>query len=516
MSDLHIRPEKGIQSTWARLLIIAGAIGIFIIIYFLPEPSPIHTESGDVVLSHTGKACIGILVVAVVLWLTEAMPFAMTSLLLLIIMPFFKITDGLRVLKARQVISVEGFREGFYELIALSFGNRILFFFLGVFLLSAGFSLSGLGKRLVLWILRASGGHPGRVILGVLAGGTLISMWITDMAAAAMMAALGLEILRRYKIQPLSSNFGRAVMIACCWGALFGGIATPAGCGPNPIAIAFLKDMAGYTLTVSGWMILGLPGSLVLVPLGWVVLRLVFPYEIKTLRTEGMEFKTELKEMGGPGRKEWWTILIFIVVIALWMGSSWIKEFTGGKVDLPMEWVALFGGLMLMFPGIEVMSMEEAEKAIPWNAILLVMASMGLGLMMYETGAARWMAWVLMGGLGDVDPVLRIGAVVTALLIIKVFLASNTVTGIIIIPLLISLAQDLNINPWMLVAPAAFTASLGLVLITQTPTNVIPYSAGFFTVRDFLKSGLVMSIVIIIVITAVIAVIGPLTGMYEF
>jgi sodium-dependent dicarboxylate transporter 2/3/5 len=516
MSDLHIQPYKRFQSTRTRLLIIAGAVALFLLVYFLPEPRPVHTSSGDVLLTHTGKACIGILLVAVVLWLTEALPFAMTSVLLLIIMPFFKITEGMSMLKNGQVVSVEGFRQGFYELIELSFGNRILFFFLGVFLLSAGFSQSGLGKRLVLWILRASGSSPARVIMGVLLGGTLISMWVTDMAAAAIMAALGMEILRRFNIRPLESNFGRALMIACCWGSLFGGIATPAGCGPNPIAIAFLKDMAGYSLTFSGWMTLGLPASLILVPLGWVVLTRLFPFEIKKLDAKGADFKKELKDLGPLSRVEWRTIIIFGLVILLWISSGAIKELTGGRVDLPMEWVALFGGLILMFPGIEVMTMEQAEKSIPWNAIILVMASMGLGLMMYETGAARWMAWVLMGGLGDVNPVLRIALVVTALLIIKVFLASNTVTGIIIIPLLISLAQDLNINPWMLVAPAAFSASLGLILITQTPTNVIPYSAGFFTVREFLKSGLVMSIVIIIVLTAVIALIGPLTGTYKF
>lgn len=516
MSDLHVKPGSGLQSTWSRLLIILGTIILFVVIYYVPEPSPIETSGGEVVLTHTGKVCMGILIAAVVLWLTEAMPFAMTSLLLLIIMPFFKITDGLSALKNGEIISVEGFRQGFYELIALSFGNRILFFFLGVFLLSAGFSQSGLGKRVVLWILHLAAGSPGKVVFGVLLAGTLISMWVTDMAAAAIMATLGVEISRRFGLKPLESNFGKAIMIACCWGALFGGIATPAGCGPNPIAIAFLKDMAGYTLTFSGWMTLGLPASLLLVPLGWFILLRLFPLEVKRLGTDGSQIKKELQELGSPSRAECWTIIIFGLVILLWVSSSWLKSLSGGRVDLPMEWVALFGGLMLMFPGIEVMTMDEAEKSIPWNAILLVMASMGLGLMMYETGAARWMAWVLMGRLGDVNPVVRIGLVVAALLIIKVFLASNTVTGIIIIPLLISLAQDLNLNPWLLVAPAAFSASLGLVLITQTPTNVIPYSAGFFTVREFLKSGILMSVVIVILLTAVIAIIGPLTGMYEF
>ena len=274
--------------------------------------------------------------------------------------------------------------------------------------------------------------------------------------------------------------------------------------------------MAGFELTFLDWIKLGVPASLIMAPVGLAVLMFLYPPEMKELSIGPGEFKKEIEALGPLSRKEWWTLAIFVAVIAAWISSAKIKEWTGGAVDLPMEWVAMIGGSMLMFPGIEVMSLEEAEKTTPWAVILLVMASMGLGLMMDQTGAARWMAWVLMGKVGLVHPVLRIAVVVLALLIIKVFLASNTVTGIIIIPLLINLARDLGISPWMLVAPAALASSLGMVLITQAPTNIIPYSAGYFTVRDFMKSGLIMSVLVILILTFVISVIGPLTGMYNF
>jgi sodium-dependent dicarboxylate transporter 2/3/5 len=98
----------------------------------------------------------------------------------------------------------------------------------------------------------------------------------------------------------------------------------------------------------------------------------------------------------------------------------------------------------------------------------------------------------------------------------KLFLASNTVTGIIIIPILISLAVSFGIHPWVLVAPAAFTSSLGIILITQTPTNIIPYTAGYFTIGDFARSGIVMSVIMAVLITVVIAVIGPISGIYSY
>ena len=136
--------------------------------------------------------------------------------------------------------------------------------------------------------------------------------------------------------------------------------------------------------------------------------------------------------------------------------------------------------------------------------------------MTYYTGAAKWLAVILLGGIQSFSPVLLILTVVLVVIFMKLFLASNTVTGIIIIPILISLALSFGIHPWILVAPAAFTSSLGIILITQTPTNILPYTSGFFSLGDFAKAGIVMSVIMALIIAAVIAVIGPLSGIYTY
>ena len=72
--------------------------------------------------------------------------------------------------------------------------------------------------------------------------------------------------------------------------------------------------------------------------------------------------------------------------------------------------------------------------------------------------------------------------------------SSNTVTGAIIMPILIALAQDLGLEIWTVAAPAAFTSSLAFILVTESPTNVLPYSAGYFSIRDMARVGIVMTI----------------------
>ena len=196
-----------------------------LVVYALPTPAPLEQDGETIALTVDGKACLAVLAFAVTLWVTEALPFAVTSLFVLLLIPVFGIAD--------------------YEtVVAAGFGNPIITFFIGVLILSSGFSRSGLGTRLVLHVLRIFGTRTDRVLLGFLTVGAMLSMWITDMAVAAMMLPLGVGVLRDAHLEPLKSNFGRALMIACAYGPLIGGIATPAGTGANPIAIGYLHELA--------------------------------------------------------------------------------------------------------------------------------------------------------------------------------------------------------------------------------------------------------------------------------
>ena len=136
------------------------------------------------------------------------------------------------------------------------------------------------------------------------------------------------------------------------------------------------------------------------------------------------------------------------------------------------------------------------------------MAGLSLGLMIFNTGAARWVAHVLLGNIGLVPALLLPFVVVIGVALLHLLFSSNTVTGSIIIPILIALAQDLGIDPWAIAAPAAFTSSLAFVLVTESPTNVIPYAAGYFSVRDMAKVGVWMTLVAAMCVTVSIVVVG--------
>jgi len=323
-----------------------------------------------------------------------------------------------------------------------------------------------------------NGNQTKMVILGFLVVGAMLSMWITDMAVAAILMPLGVAILKQSGVNPLESNFGKGLMISCAWGPLFGGIATPSGCGPNPLTIGFLKELAHIDVDFITWMSMGLPATLLMIPAGWLVITTIFPPEIERVPIERKEIRKRIDDAGPFTKKEVWTLVIFLMTISTWIMSPFIRDITNGRIDMPMQAVALCGALLLFLPGIEVISWREAQEDVDWGGIVLICAGISLGMVVYNTGAARWLSWVFLGPVVQLPGIVRVFVIVLGVSLLHLAFSSNTVTGTIIIPLLIALAADLNINPWLICAPAAFTSSLAFILVTETPTNIIPYSAG--------------------------------------
>ena len=201
-----------------------------LLIHFLPITGSAEFQGLQAELTLQGKDILAVLVFCVSLWITEAVPFAVTALVGLALLPVFGVYEG-------------DMTAQFTQLVKDGFGNKIIPFILGLMVMATGIVRSGLDRRIALMILRVFGNRPKYLLLGFLTTGCLMSMWLTDMAAAAILLPVGLGILRVGGCMPLRSNFGRGLMIAVAWGPLFGGIATPAGTGANAVVISFLAAL---------------------------------------------------------------------------------------------------------------------------------------------------------------------------------------------------------------------------------------------------------------------------------
>lgn len=462
---------------WRRYAFFFLAILLFALIIVLPDASSIQAGERTIALTAKGKASLAVMAFTVVLWVTEAVPFPIAGLLSLALLTILKV-------------------ETFKNLVADGFGNSIVLFFIGVLILSAAINATTIMKRVTSFMLYRLGHRPSLIVLTFLVAGALLSAWITDMAVSAMLLPIGVGILRDAGAEKLKSNFGKALMISAAWGPLIGGIATPAGCGPNPLTMGFLRDLAGIHFTFLDWSLIGFPAALLIIPFSWWLLLYFFPPEKIAVSITREEYESRKKEMGRITKKEVMVIAIFFITILLWICEPFIKSWTGGAIDyLEISFVAFSCSCLFFLPGIDVLSWKQAESEISWGGIILIVTGLSLGMAIYKTGAAEWIAYALFGAIGSLHPFFIVFIVTVGVSLMKVMFSSNTVTGIIVVPLLIALAKATNISPALLAIPAGITSSLSFILVSSTPTNVIPYSSGYFTITDMAKAGVVITII---------------------
>lgn len=488
-------PEDEGQTQLARkkAMFFALAVLVFAIVYFLPSPPPIQNGEEILTLTYGAKVTIAALCFAVVLWMTEAIPFAVTSLLLILGLHAFGVSS-------------------FNDLSKIGFGSSVLLFLMGAMGLSAAMTASGLAKRFMLFVLSRVGRRTDLIVLAFMSTATAVSMWVTDMAVAAMLLPLGMSILADSGCQPLKSNFGRALMIGIVWGALIGGTATPSGCGPNVLAMQYVREMSGMEVTFADWMIVGVPGALMMLPLSWFILLKIFPPEFKEIPTSLDKIKQELIDLGPLNSREIKTLVVFLTMVTLWIGGKPISAMIG--FPLPEAYVALGGFVLLFIPGLRVFpDWDEASKCISWGGLVLIAGGIAAGLMLSKTGAARYIAWGLLSDVGSLHPILRVVAVICLVEVLKIFFSSNSVTGAVVVPLIIALALEIGMNPWVLAGPAGIATSMAFIMVTSSPTNVIPYSSGYFSIADFAKAGVFMTIIAILSVATSVAIFGPFAQM---
>lgn len=406
-------------------------------------------------------------------WILETVSIAVTSLTLVALVPLSGIMS-------------------FSDAIAGSFGNSIFAFFLGVLLLSFAFKHTNLGRLISDIIFKIFGRQPKRVVLGIMLTGALLAMWVTEVAAAAIVFPIALSIWDKAKERDDYAAIGKAVMLGVAWGCAFGGVATPIATGANLIAVNYLETYCGIKITFGHWMMIGIPICFSLILAGWWILTLPLKSTVELgTDSEAIEF----------GRKERKLSVIFAVAILGWI--------FGDKIGLGSHQVAIISAIALFLPGIEVIDWKTGITNISWNSIFLISAGVLIGDVLYSSGLAEKMANIFfVPSLLENGILIRDIYIVISVSILKILFSSNTVSGVVLVPIMLSVAAANSLSPWGLVAPCIFSSALFLIVVSSSPVNVIPYSSKAFSPKDMALYGIVMTIMTALIIGGWLTVFG--------
>lgn len=173
---------------------------------------------------------------------------------------------------------------------------------------------------------------------------------------------------------------------------------------------------------------------------------------------------------------------------------------------LPIYVAAIAGALLMIVT--RCLTVEEAYRAIEWKAVFLIAAMLPLGLAMQRTGAASLIADSVIDTVGPFGPTAILAGLMTMTLIINQFIPS-AVNAVVMAPIAIAAAVSLGISPYPFVMGIAYSVAASFMTPVSHPANVLIMSPGGYRFSDYVKNGLPLSIIVLIVSVLLLPVVFP-------
>ena len=456
----------------------AGII-LMLIIGFMPTPAG---------LTLVGQRVLAVTVLMVIFWITEAMPIPFTALLPILLFPLMGITGS------KNQNDVALFTHYAYS---------TCYLLVGVGFLSGSMVKHGLHKRIALGIVSKIGKKPTTLILGFIIAVAFVSMWMSNTTATVMMLPVALAIATTLGDE--AAGLKKAMVLAIPYAATIGGMATVIGTTTNPTGIGLIQETIGIEINFLDWLKIGLPFTIVLIPLFWI-------YMVKFFKVDKMEnidisiARKQYEDLGPMSKGEKYTAVIFVICVILWVTRStvwgkWIPFATD-------ETIAMFGAFMVMAIPLDyknhefVCDWKTGFNDIPWNAVILLGGSMVMGNAFKTAGCAAWVANMLQGlaGMNAVVICIIVG-IVTALI---TELTTNAVVVAAFIPVLAGVGQAVGVSPFAMMIACMLSCNFAFMLPPATPPNAIAYGTGEISMKDLITCGLGLKIIALIVFPIVL------------
>lgn len=454
---------------------------LFSITVFIFNPFNLNNDANKVL-------AIGCLMV--LFWVFEVLPMPVVALFPLVLFPLFGIAK--------------------IDEVASPYANSVIFLFMGGFMIGLAIEKWDLHKRIALNIVKFTGTSGNKIILGFILATGFLSMWLSNTATAMMMFPIALSVIKvmedNHEGDGKISNVGICILLAIAYAANFGGIATLIGTPPNVAFSAYINKNYSYTISFVDWMMVCAPISILLMmSLYFLMTRFLYPNHIKQNKRTTELINQEVRNLGKFSVAEKRVLFVFVLTAFLWITKDIINKFqTALKLDDTI--IAMFGALLLFFiPSKDPTG--ESKKLLEWH----------------DTSRMAWGILILFGGgitlanqLEKAGIISELGQwlahfsnfgvfwLVLIIVIISIFLSevmSNVAQVIVFAPVIGGIANALHVSPLLLGIPMALSASAASMLPMGTPPNAIVFGSGKLQLKDMVRTGFIMNIIAIILIT---------------
>lgn len=464
------RERRSSESHVLRKIILAlVTLAVTLIVWNLPADS-----FGIQNLTVVQQRIIAIFVFATLMWIFEVVPSWATSIAVIVLMLLTTSNSAFKFFLAGDVGEPLP-----YKSIMASFADPIIMLFIGGFVLAIAATKTGLDAQLAKVLLKPFGTKSNNVLLGFILITGIFSMFISNTATAAMMLTFLTPV---FKQLPPEGKGRIALALSIPVAANLGGMATPIGTPPNTIALKYLNDPEGLNMNLGfgEWVLFMLPLVLVLLFIGWLLLRSLFPFTQKTVKLE----------IEGKMKKDWKTyvvIVTFIVTVLLWLFDKYTGVNSNTVAMIPFMVFALTG----------IINKYDLEE-INWSVLWMVAGGFALGDALNSSGLAANAVESIPFGMWSPVLILIVSGLICYLL--SNFI-SNSATAALLMPILLVVCTGMGEKlgaiggtPTVLIGIAVASSS-AMILPISTPPNALAFSTNLVKQNDMVKIGIIMGVI---------------------
>lgn len=455
------------------------ALVILLAFIFLPTPAG---------LPVAGQRMLGILLFSIIIWMTEAVSYPVSAAIILALMTFLL---GVAPSAANPQVLLG--TSNALTLALGGFSNTALALVGGALFIAAAMMQTGLDRRIALFVLSKIGARTNRVLAGVILVGFILSFFVPSTTArVSCMVPIVLGIIAAFGVDK-KSKFAAVMMIATAQADSIWNVGIKTAAAQNMIAIGFIEKQLGAYITWLDWFIAAAPFSLVMSLVLYYVLLKLIPPETDEIAGGKEAVAKALADLGPLKTDELKLMVISLILLFFWATEKIVHPF-----DTSSTTIAAIA--IMLLPKVGIMTWQQAQAKIPWGTLVLFGVGISLGSAILSTKAAAWLAANIVATFGlQTMPALFILAVMSAfLIVIHMGFASATALAAAMIPIIITVLQSVQsqgINVIGMTMILQYVVSFGFILPVNAPQNMVAYGTDTFEVRDFIKTGVPLTII---------------------
>jgi sodium-dependent dicarboxylate transporter 2/3/5 len=457
------RMQHIVEAQQRVIYFLVSIISAFLITYYITLHETSFTQIQQYVLF--------ILLFAVALWMSEAIPPFAVGILIVGLLIFLLGQAGENQVGDPNYIDVSRFAD--------TWSNSVIWLMLGGFFLAAGLKKTGLDKRLFQFSISYAGSNPKMILLSLMLVTALASMVMSNTATTAMMIASITPFIEKNGAQ---KNISKVLLIGVPAAASIGGMGTIIGSPPNVIAVDAINQFISaklisfpYKIGFLEWMVVGVPLAFVLVVIFWRMLIQRFKLEEEEVNFVSQSPKKPTSTIGKFQQRV--VLGVLIVTVLFWL--------TGNIHGIPAA--AISGIPIIILPMVSIITGDDVRE-LPWDTLMLVAGGLSIGLAITESGLAGFFVEKLKHLSFNGYLMMFTFSMVTVLLS---NIMSNTATATILIPVASIIP---GVDPVSMAVLIGLSASCALFLPVSSPPNAIAFSTGYLKQSDFRFGGFLVGL----------------------